>query len=384
MIRKLFLFAAAVFCMSEIYSAPLEYKGNVTVGGTAAEESYDAKKDEMIQKYGKWYFLGDFIVSNDHITAGTKIYYRIGAAEKADDFTQRMEIKRAFLRVRPFANKVLEISGGKLYSYYLPGNFFNISEIYTGNSRWGETGVGIKSEFAGFTLGLGMPVGETSSKIETATKYDDFFGLNGAVGYDFSKLNEDVKIKLNGMAGFRRTKKKDAPFYEELYGLSLNFAPVTEGFVTKLNTTVTYSYNAKPLVANTGFQPVINYADEDLKKCHLASLNHRSNFGPVQITFEGEAGHSVDGYKIPVYGALQLLIPFTDVIAFKPRFMYYAAYDEMDSGKDRSTFEIYPRAWITYNQWTFSLGADFVNKQVTKDDWKWEWSIPFYVEYKFK
>lgn len=384
MMKKLFMVAAAILFLADGFATGFELKGNVLCGGSPVQEDYDSKTDEMIKKYGKSYFLGDLILSNERITVGTKIYYRIPAAEKAEDFSQRMELKRAFLRVRPFANDIFEISGGKLYSYYLPGNFFNIAEIYTGASRWGKSGVGIKSEFNGFTLGLAIPVGESVSKLETATKFDDFFALNGALGFDFATLNDSLPLKLNFDAGFRRTKKYKAPYYKEIYAASVNYAPKFDGFISKMNLTLTYSWNAEPLVANTGFTAVINYNDPDLAWCHFASVNYRSNFGPVHFTLEGEAGHSVEGHKIPVYLGTQLLIPFTDIIAIKPRFMYYAALDDEKHMNDRSSFEIYPRLWITFNQWTFSLGMDFVNKEVAHDTWKWEWSVPFYVEYKIK
>ena len=65
--------------------------------------------------------------------------------------------------------------------------------------------------------------------------------------------------------------------------------------------------------------------------------------------------------------------------------MYYSAIDTEDGDLTRSSFELYPRIWVTPTKnWNISLGADFLKKQITKDDWKWEWSIPFYIEYKIK
>lgn len=390
------------------FSKELEFKGNILLGGNAVEKSYglDSKTDEIVmeKQYGRSYLLADAILSTEKLTVGGKIYYRANGAYNHEDMAQKMEIKRAFVRVRPMGNNLLEVSGGKLYSYYLPGNFFHISETYTGASRWGESGVGVKSEFKGFTFGLALPVGETSSKIETYAKYKEFFALNGAVGYDFSKLNDSIPVKLNGMAGLRRTrtewvvdKKTIVDIgYRNIFAASVNATPKFDGFIRRMNVTATYSYNAKPFVANTGFKPIINYNDDDLKWCHLASLNYVSYFGPVHFTFEGEVGRSIkkgyeykyreftEGNKIPVYAATQLLVPFTEIIAIKPRFMYYSAIDTKDSDKTRSTWELYPRLWLTYNQWTLSAGADFVKKQMKKDEWKWEWSIPFYVEYKIK
>ena len=164
--KRLILAAVAVISVSSAFSKELEFKGNLLWGGNIVQEDYDSKSDEMVKKFGKNYLLGDVILSTEKLTVGGKIYYRIAAMEKTEDLSQRMEIKRAFLRVRPMGNELLEISGGKLYSYYLPGNFFQISETYTGASRWGESGVGAKSEWNGWTFGLSLPVGETSKKIE--------------------------------------------------------------------------------------------------------------------------------------------------------------------------------------------------------------------------
>lgn len=383
--KKIILVALAVLSVSAAFAKELEFKGNLLWGGTISQEDYDKKSKEMVEKYAKNYLLGDVILSTEKLTVGGKIYYRIPAMEKSEEISQRMEIKRAFVRVRPMGNELLEISGGKLYSYYLPGNFFQISETYTGASRWGESGVGVKSEWNGWTFGAALPVGESSSKIETATKFDNFFALNGAIGYDFSHLDSAFPIKLNADAGFRRTKADDEAKYNQIFAASVYYTPKLDGFVNKMYAALTYSYNAKPFVANTGVSPLINKDDSDLALCHIISLNYRSYFGPVHFTFEGEIGKSIEGNKIPVYGATQFLVPFTEVLAIKPRFMYYSAIDSDNGDNTRSSYEIYPRLWITPNKnWNISLGADFVKKQISKDDWKWEWSVPFYVEYKIK
>lgn len=383
--KRFILAALAAISVSSAFAKELEFKGNLLWGGTISQEDYDKKSKEMVEKYAKNYLLGDVILSTEKLTVGGKIYYRIPAMEKSEEISQRMEIKRAFVRVRPMGNELLEISGGKLYSYYLPGNFFQISETYTGASRWGESGVGVKSEWNGWTFGAALPVGESSSKIETATKFDNFFALNGAIGYDFSHLDSAFPIKLNADAGFRRTKADDEAEYNQIFAASVYYTPKLDGFVNKMYAALTYSYNAKPFIANTGLSPLINKDDSDLALCHIISLNYRSYFGPVHFTFEGEIGKSIEGNKIPVYGATQFLVPFTEVLAIKPRFMYYSAIDSDNGDNTRSSYEIYPRLWITPNKnWNISLGADFVKKQISKDDWKWEWSVPFYVEYKIK
>ena len=383
--KRLILAAVAVISISSAFSKELEFKGNLLWGGNIVQEDYDSKSDEMVKKFGKNYLLGDVILSTEKLTVGGKIYYRIAAMEKSEDLSQRMEIKRAFLRVRPMGNELLEISGGKLYSYYLPGNFFQISETYTGASRWGESGVGAKSEWNGWTFGLSLPVGETSKKIETETRTKEFFAMNGAIGYDFSHLDSAYPFKLNGTAGFRKTKKEGEPDYDQIFAASLYYTPKLDGFVNKMYATITYSYNAKPFVANTGLSPLINKDDSDLALCHIISLNYRSYFGSIHFTFEGEIGKSIDGNKIPVYGATQFLVPFTEVLAIKPRFMYHSSINLDDGDDTRTSWELYPRLWITPNKnWNISLGADFVKKQISRDDWKWEWSVPFYVEYKIK
>lgn len=412
MIKKnyLVLILLSVISVVNAFAAGFETKGNLLVGGTAAQKSWNKTDQDYVKKYGKFYLLGDIIMSNAYVTAGGKIYYRIGAAEEFEDLTQRLEIKRAFIRFRPFGNEFLEISGGKVYSYYLPGNFFQISEVYTGNSRWGETGVGVKSEINGFTFGLAIPVGDSSSTIETATKYDDFFALNGAVGYDFSKISENFPVKASATAGFTRatkstsTKTKTAvdekkgtvttvttkvvtdisPEYEKHWAYSLYYTPKLQGVISKLALAVTYSYNAKPFVSNSGYTPVINYNDSQMKRSQFASINFRSNFGPVQLLAEGEAGHSLDGNKIPLYLGTQLLIPIVKHIDFKPRFNAFAAVDSCDYQETRRTYEFYPRLWVTGSSWIVSLGADINHKEVAHNDWKWEWSIPFYFEYKVK
>lgn len=377
--KKKALIIVSAICFSITFAKEVEFKGNVLWGGAIVQEDYDSPK-----KYGKNYLLGDFILSNEKTTVGAKIYYRIPAMENKEEIKQRMEQKRAFVRFRPFGNQFLEISGGKLYSYYLPGNFFQISETYTGASRWGENGVGVKSEINGWTFGLALPVGKSSKEVETETSFEEFFALNGTLGYDFSKLNSNLPFKLNGTAGFRKTKKDDSPNYDRIYAASIYYTPKTSGFVNKIYTALTYSYNTKPFVANTALSPLVIKDKENLQLCHLVSLNYRSNFGPMNFIFEGEIGKSTKGEKVPVYAATQFLIPFTDVIAIKPRFMYYSAIDLDEYKFNRSAYELYPRIWLTYNEWIFSFGADFTKIEIAKNEWKWEWSIPFYIEYKIK
>ena len=147
--------------------------------------------------------------------------------------------------------------------------------------------------------------------------------------------------------------------------------------------TATFSFNSEPYVANSSFKNVSNYSNSDLKKANFASLNFKSNFGPIEFILEGEAGYSLSADMIPLYSGLQFGIPVTKNFDFKPRFFYYGALDKLDSEKSRQTFEIYPRIWLNFGKWNFMAGYDFDFKQSTKDNWNFEWSLPVLVEYKF-
>ncbi len=375
------IFTLAFFTVSS-FAAEFESKGNITFGITPVQSSLDIKKGEQTKEFGGAYAVGDFALSNEKITAAGKIYYRSQATDDPDTAAQKMDIKKAYIRYRPFGDKTLEVSGGKLYSYYLPGNFFQLAEIYTGASRWGKTGFGVKSELNGFTLGLALPV------TESYVTYESSFGLNGAVSYDFASINKAVPVKAGASVLYTKTKTTDSKskvttrdddFAETV---SVYYTPRLSGFITKVALTASYSYNAEPYVASSTFKNVANYGNSDLKKCQFVSINWRNNFGPVQLMAEGEAGHSIDGDMIPLYAGAQLLIPVAGPLSFKPRVFYYGALDSSNSNNSRRSFEFYPRAWITKGDYIVSCGVDFANRQITKDDYKWEWSVPLYIEYK--
>lgn len=379
--------ALGLFLASSVCAADFTTKGNILFGGTAVERTWDAAFDNSNIDFGGLYLMGDFIVSTKKITAGGKIYWRVKKSDDSRDldsdtgFAQKLDIKRAYIRFRPFGDSLLEISGGKLYSYYLTGNYFQLAEIYTGSSRWGKTGVGVKSEFAGFTLGGAIPLTESYLEFQN---YRAFFL---AAEYDFSHLSEKVPLSFGASFGmeYSATEKKGADTVVEknVYStVSLNFKPKTDGFLSKVNVALSASFNSEPYVANSTFKNVTNYGADHLSKSHFASVNFRGYLGPVQLLAEGEAGHSSEGSMIPLYGGAQLLIPLVEHLAFKPRFFYYAALDASDGANSRMTFEFYPRLWITAGQWIFSLGADFLHKQIAESAWRWEWSVPFYVEYK--
>lgn len=388
--KKLFALGCTLLA-SSVFAAEFTSSGKILVGGTAIQKTYsDSSFEDSTTEFGGLYVLGDFTLSSEKLTAGGKMYYR---AKNKDDswdidkdtaLAQEIEIKRAYLRYRPFGDKLLEVSIGKLYSYYLTGNYFQLAEIYTGSSRWGKTGVGAKSQYAGFTFGAALPV--TESYVEFGNYRAGF----GAVEYNFAKLNENLPFSLGFALGaeYSASETKDAKTGEitrthddaVYWTASVNYAPRFTGFVSKLNATLSFSYNSDPFVASSVFKNVSNYSA--VSKSNFASLNFRSNVGAVQLIAEGEAGHCVDGDMIPLYAGAQLQIPIVEHVSLKPRFFYYAALDDSDSDKSRQTFELYPRLWITAGQWSIMAGADFSHKQVSADGWKWEWSLPFYVEYK--
>ena len=377
--KKFFsLFCFALFAEAFIYSATkTSAKGNVIFGLTPLEIS--ASGDSPA--FGGAYFAADVSLSNEYLTAGGKIYYRLGAGDAFSELSQKLEIKKAYVSIRPFGNNVFEVSCGKLYSYYLSGNFFQLAEIYTGSSRWGKSGVGLQFKHAGFSAGLALPLSESY------VKFSDEFGINAALAYDFSELNEALALKAGTSLLYKHEKKEAEPDLNDFSStLSLNYAPAikdSESFISKPNLTLSFSINSEPYVASSVFKNVSNYKNSDLKKANFASLNFRCNFKEVQVILEGEAGHSTEGSMIPLYAGLQLNIPFIQFLSFKPRFFYYAAVDTADSSAGRSSFEIYPRFIFSFKSWTISAGADLKWKESGKSEYLLDWSLPLYLEYKF-
>lgn len=379
-LKKLLFTSLFALISFEAFSVSFESKSNVTVGITPIEVDENDSK-----QFGGAYVLGDFALSNEKITAAGKIYYRLNSSNGFESNGQKIDIKRAYVRYRPFANNLLEVSLGKLYSYYLPGNFFSLSESYTGATRWGKNGAGIKSEVGGFTIGLGLPLEESY------VKFSNKFDLNAALVYDFSNLSESIPVKLGATLLFSRTGVdysakdaiKDETEFKYSRSVSLYYTPKLTGFFSKPTLALTYSYDAEPYVSSAVFKNVTNYSNADMKKSQFASLNFKGDFGPVQLVLEGEAGHSLSGSMVPVYAGSQLLIPlYEKILSFKPRFFYYAGINTCDDSKTRQTFEFYPRLWITSGKYTVSLGADLYHKEMTRNDWEWSWSLPLYVQYK--
>ena len=131
-------------------------KTNVTVGVTPRKKSVN---EEPV--FGGGYLLFDSTMGNDYVTMAGKLYWRFSSAEKSDDESQKIEVKKANIKIRPFGTVLVEVAVGKLYSYALPGSYFQLSEIYTGASRWGKTGVGVQFNYAGFSGGVAVPVTES-------------------------------------------------------------------------------------------------------------------------------------------------------------------------------------------------------------------------------
>ena len=352
-----------------LFAAGFETKGNVTLGVTpVARAGAEAE-------FGGAYLLGNIAVSNERLTAAGKIYYRLGATDDIETLSQKIDVKRAFVRFRPFGNGALEFSGGKLYSYYLSGNYFQLAEIYTGASRWGKTGVGARARVSGLTLGLALPLSESYAA------FSEEFALNAAAEFDFSSVAESVPLTAGASLLYGWTKGADDE-HDFQKTVSLTCAPAIDGFISLLSLTLSYTHNAEPFVANATYKNVANCGRPDLKKAQFASLTFRAHLGEVQLLAEGEAGRSIGGELVPLYAAAQALVPVAAHVALKPRVCYYAALDTDDGDMSRHAFEFYPRAWLTFARWTVSAGVDLGWKQAAPDDWQLEWSLPLYVEYK--
>lgn len=383
-----------LLALCQLFAIPVK-KSVVGFGITPVQNlvSFDSNgvhKDGKTE-FGGAYLWADIVQGNDYVTAAGKIYYRFNSLAEGEDPSQKLDLKRAYVKVRPCGNDFFEIAAGKLYSYYLPGGFFNLAEIYTGNNRWGKTGLGTKFEFAGFTTGLALPINQkysvsqkTGNVSETYMPFNESCSLSGSIDYNFAKINEGLPLTA-GFSAAQDFVKDDFSF-----SLSAQYSPKTTGFISKAKFFASYSYNSEPYVASSVFKKIANYAKEDLKKTHFASINITMNLGKVEVITEGEAGHSMEGNYIPLYSGSQLLIPIVDHLAFKPRFYYYAALNDSDSDLSRQTFEFFPRLWLTFGKCTVSAGTSIFLMQAgtsSKDeklsDWYWGYEVPLYATWKF-
>lgn len=370
-----------LLALCQLFAIPVK-KSVVGFGITPVQNpvAFDKKglHTDSETEFGGAYLWADIIQGNDYVTAAGKIYYRFNSVAEGQDASQKFELKRAYVKVRPCGNDFFEIAAGKLYSYHLPGGYFNLAEIYTGNNRWGKTGLGTKFEFAGFTTGLALPL------TDSYVSFKEAFSLSGSIDYNFAKINEGLPLTA-GFSAAQDFVKDDFSF-----SLSAQYSPKTTGFISKAKFFASYSYNSEPYVASSVFKKIANYAKVDLKKAHFASINITMNFGNVEFITEGEAGHSKEGNYIPLYSGSQLLIPIVDHLAFKPRFYYYAALNESDSDLSRQTFEFFPRLWLTFGKCTVSAGTSIFLMQAgtsSKDeklsDWYWGYEVPLYATWKF-
>lgn len=339
-------------------------------------------KDEADNvQFGGSYLLAESTLSDDYVTLGGKLYYRLKATDSADTESQKIEIKRAYAKIRPFGTSIFEGAIGKLYSYYLPGGYFSLTETYTGATRWGKTGVGVKTEISGFTFGLALPA------TEDYTLFDEDWGLNAALVYDFSSINNDIPLSLgfslwySAVGDFEvraassksQDKDKKDNFAE---CVSLNFTKKNLVFFKTFAVFFAFSHNAEPYVSSSVFKPVANYSNKDMKSSNLFSFAFRPTIGIVKITSESEIGHSIEGNMIPFYTALQVQFPIYGFVSLKPQFGYYAAYDTSDSSKSFDTWEIYPRFMLEINRWTITAGWDMFYKKIADSDYRWTWTVP--------
>ena len=141
-----FLVILACICAFPLESESLKGKTSVTVGSTILDFS------EETLSFGGAYIVFDSLLQNDFVSVGGKIYYRWNKSTSLDSESQKLELKKAYVKIRPFSSQIFEAALGKLYSYYLPGGYFSIAEIYTGSSRWGKTWGSMSSWICAATL----------------------------------------------------------------------------------------------------------------------------------------------------------------------------------------------------------------------------------------
>lgn len=372
------LFVAFFLYISALAFGASSNKTNVTVGVTPREKS--AGEDPV---FGGGYLIFDSTMSTDYVTAAGKLYWRFSSAANSDEESHKIDVKKAYIKIRPFGTVVVEAALGKLYSYALPGSFFQLAEIYTGASRWGKTGVGVQFNYAGFSGGLAVPV------TESYVAFKDSRGLHGGLSYDFASVNPAIPVKIGSsicydfVAGTKATKKtKGTPEKQEWSAtFSILWAPKFNGLLKALSIYASYSDNAEPYVANSSFKKVTNYSK--VGKADFASLNIKATVGAVQFALEGEMGRSVESDYIPLYIGMQAVIPLIEHLSFKPRVFYYAALSTKDEDLSRVAYELYPRMIFNMNRHTVSAGADFSYIEMDADEFEWEWSIPLYYECSF-
>ncbi len=368
---KLKILAALLFfCGAGAFAAD---KANVTFGCTPVQKNSETDSG---REFGGAYTLFDGELSAEKITVGAKVYYRVNSTSKADETERKLELKKAFVKVRPFGNEIFEGAIGKLYSYYLPGGFFSLSESYTGVSRWGKTGAGVKSEFYGLTFGA------ATGASESYEVYSKEWDVSGGISYDFAKIfGIPVEPGFSCLYEFEKDTKTEEKNHDFSWTASLNTRPKFSGIFNGFSFFAAFTHNSTPYAGNTTFKFLSNY--KDIGRSDFASVNLKFSFWRVQLIFEGEGGKSKDSDLYPYYAGSQLLIPLAPkYLFFKPRFFYYAAIDREDGENSRKAWEFYPRLWFQSKKTTISAGFKYGKKEVSKNEWESDWSIPVYVEFK--
>jgi len=371
---KPIIVCALLLLQNQLYSAPSE-KTTVTVGVTPLQKE---AQEEAKKEFGGAYLLFNGELSNDVMTAGGKIYYRLNSAGNRDENSQRLDVKRAYIKIRPFKTDDLELGLGKLYSYYLSGGYFDLNEFYTGSTRWGKTGLGAKIKKEGFNAGLALPLQESYKKFE------DNFALNGFLGYDF-KTRFNIPLTVGATLFYESAADSDPKEFSKddlSSSASILYSKKNEdSALKKISIFTSYSWNSSCFAANSTYKNIANYSK--IGNAKFASLNFKADFNFASFTLEGEAGHSMEGDYVPLYAGAEILFPVTKHLSLRPQFFYYAGLNTKDSDLSRTTYVMYPRLMFYFGNNTISAGAQFERKQNTADEWNLGWSVPLYWRYKF-
>ena len=381
--KKVSLFLFVVFSSAvSIFAAGSKNNTALTFSVTPIDKD---ETDDV--QFGGAYFLTESTMSDDYVTLGGKLYYRLNKTDSKEAESQKVEIKRAYAKIRPFGEDFFEFALGKLYSYYLPGGYFSLTETYTGASRWGETGIAAKIEKNGFTFGLALPL--TESYVEFRKNW----GLNFAAVYDFSTVSKELPLTLGADILYSATGDDDSDvnsISEKDFSecVSVNYSKRNVSFFKNLAVFAAFSHNVRPYVAHTILSPVAVVSNSksamyaDVKKSNLFSLAVRPTIGSVKITSESEIGHSVEGTVVPFYSALQIYFPVTEILSIKPLAGYYAAFDTSDSSNSFDTWEFYPRILLEFEKWTFTAGWDTFYKEISDSEYRWLWTVPLTAKVK--
>lgn len=377
---KKILSAVGFSILAASLSAQMKNNTSCTFSVTPISKEVDDKLNEKMI-FGGAYFLADSTMSDKYVTLGGKLYYRLNKTDTKEEESQKLDVKRAYAKIRPFGTNIFEAAIGKLYSYYLTGGYFALTETYTGASRWGESGVGVKSEFKGFTLGAALPV------TESYVTFKKNWAANLALSYNFGGLSENLPLTLGADLLYSATgdDNEDVNTVSEKdfsECLALNYSKKNLAFFKDFSLFFAFSHNVRPYVAHTVLSPVSVVSNSkseqyaQVKRSNLFSLAFRPTIGSVKITSESEIGHSIEGSMVPFYTALQVQFPLFGCVSLKPQFGYYAAYDTSDSSKSFDTWEIYPRFMAEIGKWTVTAGWDMFYKEITDSEYRWTWEVP--------